>query len=343
MKQADERLPVTVISGFLGSGKTTLVNHLLNSMQRRRVAVIENELGEIPIDHHLILRTDLGALETVQGRTCCSAREEFLRLLHVLAQEKTRFDRVLVETTGVAHPGMVAHAIHGDPVLKEHLRLDGVVTVVDARHILEHLGNEEGHADEQVAYADLLVINKVDLVSEEELRRVVDALAGINSLSPHIFAQKAEVPAGKILDIGGFDLKRIESGVSGCSGRSSCRKDAPSSGHEHHGHHHKHEIGTVAITAEGEMEIERIQQWLESFVNEHAGDLFRSKGILAVQGVAERVVFQGVHGMFQMTLGKPWESEDRKSEFVFIGRRLDPQKIITGLEACLATGDAAAV
>lgn len=342
MKQADDRLPVTVISGFLGSGKTTLVNHLLNSMNRRRVAVIENELGEISIDHHLILRTDLGALETVQGRTCCSAREEFLRLLHVLTREKGKFDRVLVETTGVAHPGMVAHAIHGDPVLKEHLRLDGVVTVVDARHIMEHLGNEEGHADEQVAYADLLVINKIDLVSEEEVRRVVDALAGINAMCPHIFAQKAEVPAGKILDIGGFDLKRIESGVSGCSGRSSCRKEP--SGHEHHDHHqHKHEIGTISITAEGEMDIDQIQRWMDSFVNAHAGDLFRSKGILAVQGVAERVVFQGVHGMFQMTLGKPWDGAERTSEFVFIGRHLDPQKIIAGLEGCLAPGNAAAV
>jgi G3E family GTPase len=324
MKSSDDRLPVTVLSGFLGSGKTTLMNHLLATMNRKRVAVIENELGEISIDHHLVLRTDLGSMETVQGRTCCTAREEFLRLLHLLAYARKHYDRLLVETTGVAHPGMVAHAILGDPFLKEHMRLDGVVTVVDAKHILDHLG-QDGHADEQVAYADLLVINKVDLVSELELRHVVDAMAGINGGSEHIFAQDAKVPAEKVLDIGGFDLKRIEKGVGGCSSNGSAKASAPT---------HEHEIQTVSLTIPGDLDGDKFREWLGEFVGKHAADLFRSKGIISIRDVPERMVFQGVHGMFRITLGQTWANDERLTQAVFIGRNLKRDEIVSGLESC---------
>ena len=324
MISSDDRLPVTVLSGFLGSGKTTLMNHLLATMNRKRVAVIENELGEIPIDHHLVLRTDLGSMETVQGRTCCTAREEFLRLLHLLAYARKRYDRLLVETTGVAHPGMVAHAILGDPFLKEHMRLDGVVTVVDAKHILDHLG-QDGHADEQVAYADLLVINKVDLVSETALRHVVDSMASINAGCEHIFAQDAKVPADKILDIGGFDLKRIEKGVGGCS-KNGNAKPSPKN--------HEHEIQTVSLTIPGDLDGDNFRDWLAEFVERHAEDLFRSKGIITIRDVPERMVFQGVHGMFRITLGQPWANDARLTQAVFIGRNLRREEIVSGVESC---------
>jgi len=326
MKSSDDRLPVTVLSGFLGSGKTTLMNHLLESMNRKRVAVIENELGEIPIDHHLVLRTDLGSMDTVQGRTCCTAREEFLRLLHLLAHARNRYDRLLVETTGVAHPGMVAHAILGDPLLREHMRLDGVVTVVDAKHILEHLG-QDGHADEQVAYADILVINKVDLVSEIDLRHVVDSMAAINADCARIFAQDAKVPAEKILDIGGFDLKRIEKGVGGCSKSGSAQPPSKD---------HGHEIQTVSLTIPGDLDGDKFRAWLEEFVEKHAADLFRSKGIIAIRDVPERMVFQGVHGMFRITLGQGWGESERLTQAVFIGRNLRREDIAAGLESCRA-------
>ena len=324
MKSSDDRLPVTVLSGFLGSGKTTLMNHLLATMNRKRVAVIENELGEIPIDHHLVLRTDLGSMETVQGRTCCTAREEFLRLLHLLAYARNRYDRLLVETTGVAHPGMVAHAILGDPFLKEHMRLDGVVTVVDAKHILDHLG-QDGHADEQVAYADLLVINKVDLVSETVLRHVVDSMASINAGCEHVFAQDAKVPAERILDIGGFDLKRIEQGVGGCSKTGNAKSSEKSRGHE---------IQTVSLTIPGDLDGDNFRDWLAEFVEKHAADLFRSKGIITIRDVPERMVFQGVHGMFRITLGQPWANDARLTQAVFIGRNLRREEIVSGVESC---------
>jgi G3E family GTPase len=325
MKHSSDRLPVTILSGFLGSGKTTLLNHLLQSSDRGRIAVIENELGEVSIDHDLVLRTDLGQFGSVQGRTCCEAREQFVELLHVIAAARGRFDRLIIETTGVAHPGMVAHAILANPHLNDHLRLDGIVTVVDARHVLEHLGGE-GHADEQVAYADMLVINKVDLVSEKELEHVTDALLSINADARRLFAQDAQVPPTEVFGIGGFDLQRIAAGISGCSGNGN--------GGNGKSGKHKHEIETVGITVSGDLDMERFQEWINGFIDEHSANLFRRKGIIALDKVPERMVFQGVHGIFRITLGQPWENEERVSRAVFIGRGLHRDLIAKGIESC---------
>jgi len=204
--------------------------------------------------------------------------------------------------------------------------LDGVVTVVDARPILEHLG-QDGHADEQVAYADLLVINKVDLVSEAELRRVVDAMAAINATCRRIFAQDAKVPAHEILEIGGFDLKRIEQGIGGCSKNGGTTGPAST---------HGHEIETVSLEIPDDLDGDPFRVWLEEFVAQHAADLFRSKGIIALREVPERLVFQGVHGLFRMTLGRTWADEPRLTQAVFIGRNLPREEIVSGLDSCRA-------
>lgn len=321
----DHRLLVTIISGFLGSGKTTLMNHLLAGLDRSRVVVIENELGELSIDHDLVLRTDLGGLETVQGRTCCTARQDFLRILHALTESGAKFDRLFIETTGVAHPGMVAHAILADSQLKERLVLDGVVTVVDARHVLDHIGGD-GHADEQIAYADLVIINKVDLVTETEVQAVIDRLSKMNRSADYLCAREAVVPADRVLNIGGFDLKRIERGVGGCSKEEGRLHFGPA-----------HEIGTVSVELPGELDADRFRAWFYGFLESHSENLFRSKGIVSVAGIPEQLVFQGVHGLFRLTLGRIWEDGERLTRAVFIGRKLQREEIESGLQSCLAS------
>jgi G3E family GTPase len=197
------------------------------------------------------------------------------------------------------------------------------VTVVDACHLPEHLG-QDGHADEQIAYADLLVVNKVDLVSEEELRTLEDTLAGMNGDCARVRAQDARVPMDQILNIGGFDLKRIAKGVGGCAKTPMPGTSANA---------HAHEIQTVSVAFPGEIDGSKFQAWLEDFVGAHAEDLFRSKGLLALRGVAERMVFQGVHGMFRMSLGEPWVEAERQTQAVFIGRNLRRDEILASLES----------
>lgn len=294
--------------------------------------MIENDLGETSIEHDLVFRADLQSIETVQGRTCCSAREEFVRLMRELAKNKTRYDRVLIETTGVAHPGMVAHALLSDPVLKETFALDGIVTVVDARHVKRHL-NDEGHASEQIGYADALVINKTDLVTPEELAELVNELKEVNSEARQYTGCNAEVPVNEILNLGGFDLRKIELGISGCASLHAKTEGS--------GTPHQHEIESISISTEGTMDADLFQAWIENFIQFHAENLFRAKGIIAVAGFGSRLIFQGVHGIFQLKVGEPWNGETPTTRAIFIGRGLNQDEIARGLESCMA-GDKAA-
>jgi len=318
-------LPVTILSGFLGSGKTTLLKRILNdAADSQRIAVLENELGNVPVDDVLLRENNPGQLDTLLGRSCCESRAEFIQLLEATAKVRDKFDRLVIESTGVAHPGMLAHALMGDADLRAQFRLDGIVTVVDALHFAAHVG-EDGHAQEQVAYADVILLNKRDLVDDATLEALQAKLKTINGTAKCYVTQDANVPVDWVLNIGGFDLAKIESGVKGCSATDP---NAP---------REKHDIQTVAFRAQDRFDFLKLREWMQSFLAEHADDVYRAKGVVALHGFEERMVFQGVHGQFQAGLTMSPTDDKEASRIIFIGRNLYRYGILEALAGCLAS------
>jgi len=316
------QVPVTVLTGYLGAGKTTLLNRILSEQHGKKYAVIVNEFGELGVDNDLVVNADEEVFEMNNGCICCTVRGDLIRIIEGLMKRKEKFDGILVETTGLADPGPVAQTFFTDEDVKARTRLDAIVTVVDAKHFLTQLAQGD-EAEEQVAFADVILLNKTDLVSEADLETVEAKIHAINPLAKIHRTQKSEIELGAILDKGAFDLNRI----------LEFEPDFLEHGHDHD---HEEEVTSLSVTADKPVDPEKFQKWMGALLQLRGGDIFRSKGILAIDGAPRRYVFQGVHMMMDSDWGSAWKNgEQRSSKLVFIGRNLDGDNLRRGFKDCL--------
>jgi G3E family GTPase len=322
---------VIILTGFLGSGKTTLLNRILTAEHGRRVAVIVNEFGEVGIDHHLLLASNQEVVQMNNGCICCSVRGDLVRSFFQLLEHRDQFDTVVIETTGLAEPAPVAQSIYSDERIRSHFTLAGVVTVVDAKYISARL-EESAEACEQIAFADLIVLNKTDLSTPEKLDETELKIAQLNKVAAIERAKNSDIELSRIFNLSQIDLARmpVEHGHDE-------HHDHHDHDHHHHRHHnHLHNIETVCIERAGELDGLKVSLWFRSVIQEMGDKLFRMKGILNLKGDNEQFLLQGVHWDFEGRPGRAWiPEEDRVNRLVFIGRHLDARKISLGFERCL--------
>jgi G3E family GTPase len=445
-----EPIPVTVLTGFLGAGKTTLLNRLLTEQHGKRIAVIENEFGEIGIDHELVVNADEEVFEMNNGCICCTVRGDLIRILGNLMRRRDKFDYILIETTGLADPGPVAQTFFVDEDMRDSFRLDGIVTVVDARHVAEHL-DDSAECQEQVAFADKILLNKTDLVSAAELDALERRLRRMNATAKMLRTQQTAVPAAEVVDIRAFELgakleldpeflqpelpfewsgeyllepgeytltfhagpdpemglvllpqagdddaaraasqrqavrlfsheeRRVAPGAAvtpgdhfsllhfqpagattfplrvAVGGRHALftqhgpeefqmtltrdgRAVEPVRAQAHAaGHSHDSTVSSVGLSDPAPLDAKRLNEWIGALLREQGADIFRMKGILHVKGSPNRVVFQGVHMLFEAKADRPWKpGEARTSQLVFIGRNLDRAALEAGFRSCRA-------
>jgi len=370
------KIPVTVLTGYLGAGKTTLLNRILTEDHGKRYAVIVNEFGEIGIDNDLVVGADEDVFEMNNGCVCCTVRGDLIRVVAGLMKRqrpgKPAFDAIIVETTGLADPGPVAQTFFVDEDVKAKTQLDSVTALVDAKHVMARLDDSK-EAREQVAFADRIILNKVDLATPTELAEVERRLRALNPLAPITRAERANVPLDQVLGLGGFDLERIldinpqfanpAHGEDGHVHDEHCGHDHDHGhhDHEHHGHDHAHDHGHghthasgaqtsgarghthqddikgISLSLDRPLDGGKFTAWLDQLLGTQGQNILRAKGIIDVQGEDRRLVFQAVHMILEGDLQREWGvSERRWSRAVFIGRDLDEAALKAGFEACAA-------
>lgn len=444
----NSKVPVTILTGFLGSGKTTLLNRILSESHGLRIAVIENEFGEIGIDQDMVINADEEVFEMNNGCICCTVRGDLIRILNNLARRRDKFDRIVLETTGLADPGPVAQTFFVDEDISDEFVLEGIVTLVDAKHVEQHFDDSD-EVMAQIAFADMIVLNKCDLIEDEHQKRLSERITNLNKMAKILPAKMADVPIPKVLDIGGFDLDRalgindaflepeypfewggiyklragsntmrlakgpdpdmsiicyplaaqdqaeipalaetvlrywaesptqidnnsdIDPGTTHWSvdlrQAAEITVNVPEDGSyglftqhtpeefdlvfldadgkelmsttEHYftaGHTHDDTVSSVAIEFAGDLDANKLNAWFSTLLQTEGPNIFRMKGILSVKGNEERMVFQGVHMLFDSQPGDPWGEDSRYNRLVFIGRELNHDYLQESFRLCLA-------
>ncbi|KAL3917499.1 MAG: hypothetical protein SGPRY_006381 [Prymnesium sp.] len=350
MPTKPSHVPVTILTGFLGSGKTTLLNHILTATHGKKIAVIENEFGDVSIDDKLLAKnttfeTEEDIVEVLNGCICCTVRQDLVQVIHKLAERTRRgklfLDAIVIETTGMADPAPVVQTFLVDEIAKEFARIDGVLCLVDALHIEQHLNEQkpDGVVNEavvQTAFADRILLNKVDLVDDEKhLERIENSLRTINSFAPIERCKHANISVDRVLAIDGCDLQRllqVKPGLLDLNSPPTKHDDTVSSVSLNQGA--PRHLRTVK---KGDLDLELTQRWIDELIHEQGQDLFRMKGVLSIAHATHKFVYHSVHMTFDGSFTEPWGDEPRESKMVFIGKNLQDSALAERFNGCIAT------